>query len=184
MAGIDETRASPLEREDRGAISSQVSREIVQVHARLYGRGPTKAKTFVQDEFILCVLEDVYTPAERTLVAAGSAAEVKASRHAFQEAVAEQFIEIVERAAGRRVRVFLSQVSNEPEVSAELFMMEPYPASTDGASASTDGASASTDGASASTDGASASTDGASASTDGASASMDGGPATDGAGRD
>jgi uncharacterized protein YbcI len=142
LPGADEARASPRDREERGSIAAQVSREIVQIHARLFGRGPTKAKTYVHDEFILCVLEDVYTPAERTLVAAGSAAQVEASRHAFQEAVAEQFVEIVERASGRRVRVFLSQVNNDPEVSAELFMMEASPAGDgDGADPVTDGAS-------------------------------------------
>jgi uncharacterized protein YbcI len=108
-----------------GAVAAQISREVVQLHAHSYGRGPTKAKTYVHDEYILCMLEDVFTPAERTLVSAGKTQEVEAARTAFQQAVREEFIAIVERASGRTVRAFLSQVHVEPELSAELFILEP-----------------------------------------------------------
>lgn len=117
----------PRTESERGAVAAQISREIVQLHANMYGRGPTKAKTYVQDEFILCTLEDVFTPAERTLIGAGKAEQVQATRGAFQDAVADEFISIVESATGRRVRAFLCQVHIEPELSAELFIMEPAP---------------------------------------------------------
>jgi uncharacterized protein YbcI len=180
---------SPRVVAERGAISAQISREIVQLHANLYGRGPTKAKTFVHEDHILCLLEDVFTPAERTLVNAGSEEQVWATRRAFQDAVREQFLEIVERVSGRPVRAFMSMVHMSPEVSAELFLLEPAPdgdgAGLDGASADgarADGASvdgARVDGASA--DGARA--DGASADgarVHGAAADTDGKPAPDG----
>ena len=116
----------PIEaRSERGALASTVSREIVQLHARLYGRGPTKAKTYVHDDYVMCILEDVFTPAERTLVNAGNTAQVEASRRAFQEAVRDEFIAIVESASGRKVRAFISQINYDPELSTELFMMEP-----------------------------------------------------------
>ena len=96
----------------------------MQLHARLYGRGPTKAKTYIHDDYILCILEDVFTPAERTLVKAGNTAQVEASRRAFQEAVREEFIAVVEGASNRRVRAFMSQIYYDPELSSELFMLE------------------------------------------------------------
>jgi hypothetical protein len=46
------------------STSSIISREIVRLHARLYGRGPTKAKTYVHAEYVLSALEDIFTPAE------------------------------------------------------------------------------------------------------------------------
>ena len=110
---------------ERGAIASQISREIVQLHANLYGRGPTKAKTYVHDDHILCLLEDVFTPAERTLVRADNEEQVQSTRRAFQVAVSEQFVEIIERASNRTVRAFMSAVSVDPEISAELFVLEP-----------------------------------------------------------
>lgn len=110
---------------ERGAVSSQISRDIVRLHAEHFGRGPTKAKTFVNDSYILCLLEDVFTPAERTLVKAGHADQVSSTRRAFQHAVSEVFIEAVENASGRKVRAFMSQVHMDPELSAELFVLEP-----------------------------------------------------------
>jgi uncharacterized protein YbcI len=112
----------------RGAVASQISREIVQLHASHYGRGPTKAKTHVSDDHVLCLLEDVFTPAERTLVRAGNEDQVMATRHAFQVALRDEFVGIVERATGREVRAFMSTVNVEPEMSAELFVLVPTPA--------------------------------------------------------
>jgi uncharacterized protein YbcI len=97
----------------------------VQLHANLYGRGPTKAKTYIGEDFILCVLEDVFTPGERTLVGAGKDEQVQSTRQAFQAAVADQFIALVEDASARSVRAFMSTVHLEPEISAELFMLAP-----------------------------------------------------------
>jgi len=112
-------------RSERGARASQISREIVQLHARMFGRGPTRAKTYIHDDYVLCLLEDVFTPAERTLVDAGSIEQVVATRRAFGEAVASDFIAIVEGAVGRSVRAFVSQVHIDPEISVELFLLEP-----------------------------------------------------------
>jgi uncharacterized protein YbcI len=110
---------------ERGAVAAQISREIVQLHANLYGRGPTKAKTHVYDSYVLCLLEDVFTPAERTLVEAGKAEQVHSTRAAFKDAVGEEFTAIVEQATGRTVRAFMSTVSVEPELASELFLLEP-----------------------------------------------------------
>jgi uncharacterized protein YbcI len=71
------------------------------------------------------VLEDTFTPAERTLIGAGKAEQVHATRRAFQEAVASQFIDIVHQASGRKVRAFMSMVNLDPELSCELFLLEP-----------------------------------------------------------
>jgi len=149
-------------RAEYGAIASRISREIVRLHAQLYGRGPTKAKTYLHDDYAMCVLEEVFTPAERTLIRAGNAAQVKATRAAFQDAVEPDFVAIVGEATGRTVRAFMSQIHIGTDAAIELFMFEPVDVpgvtapSTDGASPSGDGASPSGDGAGSSTDGASA----------------------------
>src|SRR5436190_18642907 len=80
---------------ERGQVASQISREIVRLHARLYGRGPTKASTYMQADYAMCVLEDIFTVGEKTLVESGKEAEARATRDAFQDAVSEQFIGIV-----------------------------------------------------------------------------------------
>ena len=68
-----------------------ISREIVQIHARFYGRGPTRAKTIWRDEIIVCVLEDIFTKAERMMVDGGRFQMVRANRQAFQDEAAPLF---------------------------------------------------------------------------------------------
>jgi uncharacterized protein YbcI len=117
----------PSERADRGALVSQLSREIVRLHARLYGRGPTKARSYLHREYAFCVLEEIFTTAERTLVETGSGAHVQDTRQRFQEAVEPEFRQIVEEITGRKVRVFLSQVNVDADLAVEFFLFEPEP---------------------------------------------------------
>lgn len=99
-----------------------MSREIVKLHVRFYGRGPTKARSYLHSDYGVCVLEDIFTTAERTLIEAGSADHVRETRRRFQDAVAPEFIAAVERITGRRVRVFLSQVDIEAALAVEFFV--------------------------------------------------------------
>lgn len=106
----------------QGALVSQLSREIVQLHARLYGRGPTKARSYMQGDYAVCILEEIFTTAERTLIGAGAGDHVSETRKKFQEAVKKEFIDVVERITGRPVRVFLSQVDVEANLALEFFI--------------------------------------------------------------
>ena len=157
---MDTSHTDP--RTERSMIAAEVSREVVRLHARLFGRGPTKAKTYIYDDFALCVLEDVLTRAEKTLVTAGNTDQVHATRMAFQDAVRDDFIAIVEAATGRSVRAFVSQVHVNPELAAELFIFEPLavPQDTDGNRPSVDGNVPSADGNGPSADGNRPSADG------------------------
>jgi uncharacterized protein YbcI len=106
----------------KGALVSELSRENVQLHARLYGRGPTKARSYLHSDYAACVLEEIFTTAERTLIEAGSSDHVRDTRKKFQDAVAADFIGIVERVTGRKVGVFLSQVDVEANLALEFFL--------------------------------------------------------------
>lgn len=112
-------------------MRARISSEVVRLYAHFYGRGPTRAQTHVAEDHVLTVLEDVLTPAERTLVAAGRGDHVRQTRRIFQETLREPFIAVVEEATGRRVRAFLSQTTTEPEVAVELFLLEPEGAGAD-----------------------------------------------------
>src|SRR5204862_4939077 len=76
-------------------------------------------------DYALCILEDVFTRAEQTLIGAGNAAQVHATRHAFQEAVEDEFTSMVEEVTGRKVRAFVSQIHIESNLAVELFLFEP-----------------------------------------------------------
>jgi uncharacterized protein YbcI len=73
----------------------------------------------------LAFLEHILTPMERTLVEAGEVEPVRQARLAFQRALRSRFIETVENATGRKVRAFLSQVHFDPDIAAEVFVLEP-----------------------------------------------------------
>ncbi|MBS1861177.1 MAG: DUF2294 family protein [Actinobacteria bacterium] len=103
-------------------IEADISREIVRIHAHYYGRGPTKSKTFVEDQAVLCLLGEIFTPAEEILVEGGRFEEVRSNRIAFQDAVEGMLREAVERITGRAVHSFLSQISEEGFAS-EVFVL-------------------------------------------------------------
>jgi uncharacterized protein YbcI len=108
-------------------IVAQISRDIVQVHARFYGRGPTRAKTIWRDEIVACVLEEIFTKAERLLVDAGHFPDVRLNRQAFQDEVEPLLRGMVESATGRRVKSFLSQVSIDGAASEVFTLDRPVP---------------------------------------------------------
>jgi uncharacterized protein YbcI len=92
------------------------------------GRGEgviTRGRTVMQENYLLCVLEDIYTKAERTLIDAGKFDDVQQARNSFQEAMEERFSRAVEELTGRRVVGFLSQVRTDPDIASEVFILEP-----------------------------------------------------------
>jgi len=105
-------------------IESEISRGIVGIYAQLYGRGPVHAQTYLHDRYVLSVLGEAFTTAEKTLLGAGRIDQVEGTRRAFQEAVREEFVEVVENAAGKSVAAFMSQIDAPTETAIELFLFE------------------------------------------------------------
>jgi uncharacterized protein YbcI len=108
-----------------GAQLAAVTNGIVQLFREYYGRGPTKAKSYLLDErIVVCVLEDTMTTVEQTLVKSGENDMVRQVRLRFQEAMALEFKTVVERAMGRRVAAYHSQLTMEPDLGFEFFVLE------------------------------------------------------------
>ena len=83
-----------------GERLAAISNAIVGIFRESYGRGPTKAKTYAFDDYVLCVLEDILTTVERTLVESGEEKLVRDVRLRFQETEAKQFTDAVEELDG------------------------------------------------------------------------------------
>jgi uncharacterized protein YbcI len=79
----------------------------------------------MSSDYVICFLEDVYTPVERTLIEAGRFDTVRDTRNAFQDTMREAFSAAVEQAVGRKVIGFLSQVHINPDLSIDTFILEP-----------------------------------------------------------
>ena len=109
----------------QGEQLAAVTNGIVHLFREYYGRGPTKAKSYLLDGRILvCVLEDTMTTVEQTLVENGHPDMVRQVRLTFQEAMADQFKGAVEKAMGRRVAAYHSQLTMQPDMGFEFFVFE------------------------------------------------------------
>jgi uncharacterized protein YbcI len=109
----------------QGEQLAAVTNGIVQLFREYYGRGPNKAKSYLLDErIVVCVLEDTMTTVEQTLVKSGHNAMVRQVRLTFQEAMALEFKTVVEKAMGRRVAAYHSQLTMEPDMGFEFFVLE------------------------------------------------------------
>jgi uncharacterized protein YbcI len=98
---------------------------MTKLHRDYHGRGPDSVRTVIGHDHVITFLENLYSPSERTLLAAGETDAVVQSRLAFQRAMQTRFVDCVEQATGRKVRAFLSQVHMNPDLSAEIFVLEP-----------------------------------------------------------
>jgi uncharacterized protein YbcI len=89
-----------------------------------YGRGPTKAKTYVLDDLIVCVMRNGFTAVEETMMAGGHPESVVELRQDFQKLMAKRYKDEVERLSGGKVVGFLSQVHIDPDLTVEMFLMD------------------------------------------------------------
>ncbi|HEX2397116.1 MAG TPA: Na-translocating system protein MpsC family protein [Solirubrobacteraceae bacterium] len=125
MAEDHHQTRGPTADAQRGGLLVAISTRIVALYKQLYGKGPTRARTCYQDDVILVLMHGGFTPVERTLHRAGRDAAVAAQRAEFQEAVKGRFVAAIEELVGRRVQAFMSSSSAQPELSAEIFVLEP-----------------------------------------------------------
>jgi Na+-translocating membrane potential-generating system (MpsC) len=55
-----------------GTLRARISNEMVRLHSEYYGRGPTKAKVYADGDLIAVVLQETFTPVEKTLIGRAS----------------------------------------------------------------------------------------------------------------
>jgi uncharacterized protein YbcI len=108
----------------RGQLAAAISNAIVGIHSRHYGKGPTKAKTYLMDDSVVCVMQDVFTTVERTLIEAGRGDLVKEVRATFQYSMQDEFREVVRSITGRHPRAFMSQIDCDADMAIEFFLLE------------------------------------------------------------
>ena len=112
------------ERMRGGELNAAVTSALVGIHNAHLGRGPKSASTFHYGNVIVTLMQDVMTQAERTLAATGNAAAVTNMRHLFQEAMQEEFNTAIERLTGQGVVAFISGNHMDPDMAAELFVLD------------------------------------------------------------
>jgi uncharacterized protein YbcI len=108
-----------------GETGSQISNAVVRLVSEYTGRGPTRARTFFNDDLITVVLHDTLTRGERSLVRDGEVERVLDTRKAYQRTMRTVLVEAVESASGRTVLAFFSDNSVDPDMAVETFVLVP-----------------------------------------------------------
>lgn len=106
-----------------GQALVELSNAMVALHREHFGRGPGAAKSFVNDGMVVCVLNDIFTAVERTLIAADQAEHVRRTRSLHQKAMEDEYKASVEAIMGREVEAFLSVVHVDPDMAVEIFLL-------------------------------------------------------------
>ena len=110
------------------SLTDAISAAMVELYAQFYGHDRTTATTYINDNVIVCVLEDILSTGESRQVAEGGSGDVIDGRVAFQQDTQDEFTAAVERLTHRSVTAFLSANQTSPGVACELFFLEAPPA--------------------------------------------------------
>jgi uncharacterized protein YbcI len=107
-----------------GAAGAAIANALAQVVHEHWGRGPTRARAFVEDDLVFCMLDQPLTDVERAMRDAGDLELVCELRREFR-AVARQRLEApVVDATRRPVRASACQVIADPELFLLVFFLE------------------------------------------------------------
>jgi uncharacterized protein YbcI len=115
------------DRPTSGSLSLAISNAIVGMLRDYTGRGPTRARTTIRDNIVLVMLEQTLTKGEQSLVAKGREDKVLEIRHEFQNAMREESSAKIAELTGRNVLAFLSANHIDPDLGAEIFMLDGPP---------------------------------------------------------
>jgi uncharacterized protein YbcI len=126
QARVDElSQAAGGEARDPGGTRAAISNALVGLKKEFYGKGPTAAKTYFNDDWVFTVLEGGLNRNEETLLNAGEHRLVREVRLRFQEAVTATICGAVEEITGRKVLTYHSQIMFDPVRTVEMFLLAP-----------------------------------------------------------
>lgn len=120
-----QTQTASEAKRRHGDELTAISDGLVALLKEFYGRGPTQAKSYYQDDLVVCLLRGGYTQVEQTLLDGGRGSAVIEQRMEFQELMRERFEEVIEGATGRKVIGFMSGNQQEPDLMCEVFVLAP-----------------------------------------------------------
>jgi uncharacterized protein YbcI len=117
---------SSTETQDRtpGSLAAAVSRHVVRLFAEYTGRGPTRARTLIRENVVVCVTQDGMTKAERRLAQAGETDLVVTIRRQFQTTMRDDLVGGIEVITGRKVVSFMSDHNAQTDHAAEIFVLD------------------------------------------------------------
>jgi uncharacterized protein YbcI len=107
-----------------GELNAAITSALVGIQHEYLGRGPKTATTFHQGNVLVTLMHEVLTRAEKSLTLNDRRDAVTNMRHLFQESMEADFKTAIERLTGRKVIAFISGNHIEPDIAAELFILD------------------------------------------------------------
>ncbi len=108
-----------------GDVLTAISDGMVALLKEFYGRGPTRTKSYYEDDLVVCVLRGGFSRVEQTLLEGGRGPAVIHQRMEFQDLMQKRFEAVIEAATGRRVIGFMSGNQQHPDMMCEVFVLAP-----------------------------------------------------------
>ena len=113
-----------VDSESRADLLGAISNAMVGLKKEFYGKGPERARSFVGDRYVFCVMEGGLTRNEQTLLDAGEEEVIRDYRLKFQAAMHKPTTEAIEQITGRTVVGYHSQIIFNPACSIEIFILD------------------------------------------------------------
>ena len=110
-----------------GELNAAVTSALVGIHTEYLGRGPKRASTFHYGNVLVMLMHDVLTHADRSLARTNRCDAVRHIRQLYQETMEADFCAAVERLSGQKVIAFISGNQIEPDIAAEVFILDAPP---------------------------------------------------------
>jgi uncharacterized protein YbcI len=118
-------RGTHVRPQAHGEVLTAISDGMVALLKEFYGRGPTRTKSYYEDDLVVCLLRGGFTRVEQTLLEGGRGASVIQQRMDFQDVMRPRFQAVIEAATGRNVIGFMSGNQQDPDIMCEVFILAP-----------------------------------------------------------
>jgi uncharacterized protein YbcI len=106
-------------------VLTAISEGMVALLKEFYGRGPTRVKSYFEDDLVVCLLRGGFSRVEQTLFEGGRGRSVIQQRMEFQDLMRGRFEGVIRDATGRRVIGFMSGNQQDPDIMCEVFILAP-----------------------------------------------------------
>jgi uncharacterized protein YbcI len=108
-----------------GDVLTAISEGMVALLKEFYGRGPSRVKSYYEDDLVVCLLRGGFSRVEQTLFEGGRGQAVIEQRMEFQDLMRVRFEDVIRETTGRRVIGFMSGNQQDPDIMCEVFILAP-----------------------------------------------------------
>jgi uncharacterized protein YbcI len=107
-----------------GELNAAITSALVGIQTEHLGRGARRASTFYHGNVVVSLMHGVLTGAENALLAADREDAVSEMRGLLQQTMENDFCAVVERLTDRKVLAFISGNHLDPDIAAEVFILD------------------------------------------------------------